>query len=293
MTTSDVIRFVPRLAAIAAGALGQAGCGDATPLPSYTKIDDMEGAAATIQWTGPSGTMPGTWFTATDCTQAGRIVPPPYAVDPNLWPYPELPAPHETVSGTVSTHAARLRTTAPLAGIWGASIGFGFATTLGAEPQIPGYSTDSAGHCVDPPNDYPNRLVDLTAYAGVTFWARAESPGGRNVRVQFNDVNTDPRGGVCQDQDSTASTYCYNGFGVRLELTDTFRQYTVDFAGFTQRAGWGYHPPDGLDLSRVFTLSFEMDLPDCSASATTMCPGSGAPTLSFDVWIDDLYFVNK
>ena len=39
-------------------------------------------------------------------------------------------------------------------------------------------------------------------------------------------------------------------------------------------------------------MAFEMDLPGCTASATTMCAG-GAPALSFDIWIDDLYFVNK
>jgi len=111
------------------------------------------------------------------------------------------------------------------------------------------------------------------------------------LRVQVNDANTDPRGGICQELHSNASDYCYNGFGVPIALTDTFRQYTLDFSQFTQRAGWGYHPPAGIDWSHVYTMAFELDLPGCS-SATNMCPG-GAPTLSFDVWIDDVYLVNK
>ena len=141
-------------------------------------------------------------------------------------------------------------------------------------------------------NPYPNPPADLTAYAGVTFWARAESPGGRAMRVQVNDANTDPRGGICQEKVDTASDYCYNGFGVLVQLTDTFRQYTLDFSQFIQRPGWGYHPPGGIDWSRVFSMAFEMDLPGCSASPVSMCAG-GAPELSFDIWIDDLYFVNK
>jgi hypothetical protein len=155
-----------------------------------------------------------------------------------------------------------------------------------------GVSTADADASVNPINVYTNLPVDLTAYAGVTFWARAESPGGRTVRVQINDINTDPRGGICQDGDMAAPDYCYNGFGVQLQLTDSFRQYTLEFSHFTQRSGWGYHPPSGADWSRVFTMAFEIDLPTCSASAVTMCAG-GAPTLSFDIWIDDLYFVNK
>jgi hypothetical protein len=293
MTSAGVIRSIPWLGALVAGVLAQPGCGgDARPSPSYTKIDDMEGPGNLIQWTPPPGTMPAAWFTTTACAQLDRISPPPNAVDPNGWSYAELPAPHETLSGTVSKHAARLRTTSPLAGIWGAIVGFPFATALGAEPPQAGVVTDDTGACVDPVNDYPNLPVDLSAYAGVTFWARAESPGGRDMRVQVNDANTDPRGGVCQEADRTASDYCYNGFGAQIELTDTFRQYTLDFSTLTQRGGWGYRPPGGIDWSRVFTVDFEMDLPSCSASAGTMCPG-GTPTLSFDIWLDDIYFLNR
>ena len=77
-----------------------------------------------------------------------------------------------------------------------------------------------------------------------------------------------------------------------MQLTDELRQYTLDFSQFIQRGGWGYHPPGGIDWSRVYTMVFEMDLPSCTDSAATMCAG-GAPELSFDIWIDDIYFVNK
>ena len=239
------------------------------------------------------GATAGGWFTATDCAQYDRISPPPWEIESDGWSYAALPEPHETMPGTLSMHATRLRTTTPLVGIWGANVGFAFAGPPDPDAAVPPQpGVDDAGACVNAENTYPDPPADLTAYAGVTFWARAESPGGRAMRVQVNDANTDPRGGICQEKVNTASDYCYNGFGVLVQLTDTFRQYTLDFSKFTQRGGWGYHPPAGIDWSRVFTMAFEMDLPSCTASSGAMCAG-GPPELSFDIWIDDLYFVNK
>jgi hypothetical protein len=297
MTAADVIRSVAWLAALA-GVLADTGCGggDANPRLTFTKIADMEGTGSLIEWVPPPGATAGAWFTATDCAQHDRIDPPFAPGGSETWSYAVLPTPQQTMPGIVSTHATRLRTTAPLVGIWGANVGVLFASPEvdgGAGPVDAGFPTNDAGACITPPNDYPNPPVDLTGYQGVTFWARAESPGGRAMRVQFNDVNTDPRGGMCQETDTSSSDdYCYNSFGVLIELTDTFRQYTLDFSKFTQKGGWGYHPPGGIDWSRVFELNFQMDLPSCTASASAMCPG-GAPELSFDIWIDDLYFVNK
>jgi len=263
------------------------------PAHTHTKIDDMEGSTNAIQWPPPPGATPGSWFTATACTQYDRISPPPGEITFGAWSYAALPEPRETMPGTISTHATRLRTTATLVGIWGALAGIAFAGPPDPDAAVtPEAGVDDAGHCVAPENTYPNPPGNLTAYAGITFWARAESPGGRALRVQVNDANTDPRGGVCQEKNDTASDYCYNGFGVPVQLTDAWRRYTLDFSQFEQRSGWGYHPPDGIDWSRVFTMSFEMDLPSCSSSGLTMCAG-GEPELSFDIWIDDLYFVNK
>jgi hypothetical protein len=301
MTGADGFRSSAWLAVLFAGALAAAGCGGGSPSPSYTKIDDMEGATNALEWIPSPAAGPGVWSTATDCTQADRIFPPPHTITDLS--YALLPAPHETMSGTVSTHAARFRTTSPLVDIWGANMSIGFTGETGdggAGPGDAGASTDDAGAPGDDAGactnvsalDFPAPTADLTAFAGVTFWARAESPGGRLMRVQVVDVNTDPRGGICQDSVSAASDYCYNGFGVEVELTDTFRQYTLDFSRFAQQGGWGYHPPSGIDWSRVYLMNFEMDLPSCTTSPTSMCAG-GAPALSFDIWIDDLYFVNK
>ncbi|HMF40250.1 MAG TPA: hypothetical protein VKQ32_06130 [Polyangia bacterium] len=297
MIRPAAVRWSWCLAALFAGGVFQVGCGGART-STYTKIDDMEGPGPFIEWTAGPGTTQGFWYTATDCSEDHRISPPPDWVDASGWSYAALPAPQETMPGTMSTHAVRFRTTSPLVGIWGANVGFDFANPASdggvvVGPSDAGASINDAGACAPPPlTDYPIPTADLTAYAGVTFWARAESPGGSVMRVHVLDVNTDPRGGICNGQDTNAPDYCFNGFGVDLQLTETFRQYTLDFSQFTQRGGWGYHPPAGNDWSRVYLMVFEMDLPSCAASATTMCAG-GAPSLSFDYWIDDVYFVNK
>jgi hypothetical protein len=296
MTAAAAGRSNPWLAALVAGALSQAGCGgDARPAPSYTKIDDMEGPGRFIPFAGPDGSLPGGWWAATDCSQADRISPPMTALDFNTWSSASLPTRHETLPGITSTQAVRFRTTSPIVGGWGAVVGLGFAEASNdggtAAPVDAGAPPGDLAGCMEAVRYYPNVPIDLTAYAGVTFWARAESPGSRLVRVQVNDVSTDPRGGICRGQDGSTSD-CYNAFGTVIELTETFRRYTLDFSLFKQKSAWGYHPPSGIDWTRIYSLAFELTLPNCVVSETVMCAGGG-PMLRFDIWIDDLYFVNK
>ncbi|HEY5090177.1 MAG TPA: hypothetical protein VIK30_09410, partial [Polyangia bacterium] len=79
-----------------------------------------------------------------------------------------------------------------------------------------------------------------------------------------------------------------------VALTATFKQYTIDFSDLKQNPSWGYHSESGvLDLQHVFDLNFEVDLPSCSSDGASMCAGGNMPAVSFDFWIDDLYFVNK
>ena len=39
-------------------------------------------------------------------------------------------------------------------------------------------------------------------------------------------------------------------------------------------------------------MAFDMDLPGCTGIDAVDVRG-GTPELSFDIWIDDIYFVNK
>jgi len=284
------------LLACAASCSGRTAPADGGASAGYTKIDDMEGSGRMVEWMPPSGLLPTVWYAATDCNEAGNIWPPPDAfVDgvftPAVWSHPTLPTPHETFPGIISTQAARLRTTSPLVDVWGANIAFAFAWMPGLVPEI---VPDAAGSdpAACPIVLGPQAAVDLSAYSGVTFWAKGDPAGLRAVKVMFLDGNTDPRGGICNHTDTNSPDFCYNGFSQTIALTDTFAQYTVDFASLQQDPAWGYRPRSGvLDVHHVYQLVFQVDVPVCYP--TQMCVGGSAPPVTFDFWIDDLYFVNK
>lgn len=290
------------VAGVAACSSGKSSSDSA--IGGYTKIDDMEGPGPFIQWTPPPGLTPGFWLSATDCTEATRIDPVLYVVDPYGWSYAALPVPHETFPGIVSAHAARLRTTSPLVGIWGANMGIDLAEfpPYDGGPMWPPPLGIDAGAPVDGQpcrqgtvRDFNGGTVDLSAYSGITFWAMADRTGTQRIRVQLQDRNTDPRGAVCSAMGTgtNADGDCYNGYARVLVLTDTLTRYSIDFSSLQQDPTWGYRPtPSGLDLQHVYQLIFQVDVPSCSVESNAKCAG-GAPSVTFDLWIDDLYFVNK
>src|ERR1019366_2729331 len=260
------VLLVPSLmACVAACSSGKASSAvsEAGPTPGtmYTKIDDMEGVSGFIEWTSQSGMTPGFWRTATDCTEGHRISPVFYFADPYGWSYAALPTPHETFPGIVSTHAARIRTTSPLVGIWGANMGFDFAELPpfdGGPIWPPLMGIDAGAPAAGQPcrqgttRDFNGGTVDLSAYSGITFWAMATMTGAKAVRVQLTDRNTDPRGGICNPVDPSNESNCYNGFLVEVAMTDSLTQYTIDFSSLQQDPSWGYRPdPDVLDLQHV------------------------------------------
>jgi len=280
---------------------GRPSAADGSAPVGYTKIDDMEGDGSALAWIPPSGLTAGSWYTATECGATGDIWPPPLmdnagVLTPSLWSYSALAAPHETFPGILSTQAARLRTTSPLMGVWGAVMGLELASQPGLTLELaPNGRVDGGspgvGEAACPQILVTEASVDLSAYSGVTFWAKGDLAGVRTVQVEFQDVHTDPRGGVCST-DFNSPDYCYNGFTTTIALTDTFSRYTIDFASLQQDPKWGYHPiPDVLDVQHVYQLQFQITTPRCYPNF--MCVGGAAPPVSFDFWIDDLYFVNR
>ena len=195
-----------------------AACSSGADPARYTKIDDMEveSESGSIQWPPPPGLVPGSWSSSTDCTQADRIFPPPWELNPNGWSYAALPTPQETFPGIVSTHAARLRTTSPLVGIWGANLNVEFAWPpeddggAGAPPPDPadaGAPSDAQA-CPQASVLLADNSVDLTAYSGVTFWAMADPTGAKSISVQLQDRNTDPQAGICNAANPTTDSDC-------------------------------------------------------------------------------------
>lgn len=268
---------------------GIVACSGVTAGATYTKIDDMEGTSGQTEWIPPAGN-PGAWTSYTD-TQCDHILPVP-AYAGGTWSYERVPVPYETFPGITSTAAARLRTTSPLINQFGAGIAFDFAdrapydagVSAGTPACIPFYQYTK---------DTPGVTVDLTAYKGISFWGMA-SPGSGTGRVYLViiDNQTDPRGGFCVP-DPTSTLACNDLSRFPIDLTSTFTQYTVDFSQLRRDVGWSYHAtPDVLDLEKVYSMRFQVENPGGSCPYPSVCAGQ-PPSLTFDIWIDDLYFVNK
>ena len=193
---------------------------------------------------------------------------PAWGVHQHSWlfdPHVSVPTPYETFRGITSTRAARVWTNQPLTITWGGS-GVEFAPHPDGGPDMIGFGLDA---------------VDLSKFSGITFWAMADQNlDTATLQVRIQDKNTFPAAGACLDSDGGTAN-CLDGFAATRDLTGTFKQYRIDFSELAQES-WGFHPtPDTLDLHQVYALVFQMNAPD------------GASSLSFDFWIDDLYFVNK
>ena len=113
----------------------------------------------------------------------------------------------------------------------------------------------------------PKGPYDASRYQGISFWARVGAGSATAVRLKVPDVQTDPEGHTCKE--------CFNDFGVDFQATETWTHYVVSFADLKQGAGWGDPRPPAIDLSRLYSLQWQV--------ATR-----GAP---FDLWIDDVRFV--
>lgn len=268
---------------------------------TYVHIDDMEDPGGVIDWrpdSGAEGTAPGQWDSEAG-TQCDDIRPLPRYLG-GTWEPAKLESPYETFSNRLSRHAARLYTTAPLVNTWGATLAFDFVKKLPLpphEPRDPEHPGDPAT-CTPPAGVLPDSwspalTVDLRAYRGVSFYARAvPEVGTAAIFVKLHDLNTDRRGEVC-DPTLGSDRECYNAFGKRVVLDAEFRRYTVLFDEFEQELGWGYRPPEAApDLEHVFSLVFQVRTPGGPCDPPNVCPG-GPPELSFDVWIDDLAFVER
>jgi len=111
------------------------------------------------------------------------------------------------------------------------------------------------------------------------------------VLVQFQDAQTDLRGGVC-DPTPNSKNACYNGFGALVTLGGTLERYELDFSELEQNPVWGYRPrPSVFDRAHVYGLVFQIDTPGGTCELPIVCLGESQ--LAFDVWIDDLYFVKR
>lgn len=110
---------------------------------------------------------------------------------------------------------------------------------------------------------------DASAYQGVTFWARIGGDAGA-ASVQFNvpDRNTSTPGGVC--------TGCGDYFSTpALTITPAWHQFVVYFNQLGEQ-GFGVPQAAALDVAHIYSCQFQL--------------AAGA---AFDIWVDDIYFIDK
>jgi hypothetical protein len=206
-------------------------------------IDDLEDNNGAIL---PVDGRSGGWWTAGDDTLGATIVPP--RSDLTGMEATPLAMPEGRCGSSFA-----MRVTGQGFTEWGAMLGLSLA-----------YGTQ--------PNGQPGAIAyDATGRQGVEFWARIGDTSTNQVRFAIGDSNSEPAGGVCQEDGAIGET-CYDSFGVYLTALDvTWRRYRIPFSGLVQR-DFGY-PAQGVALNALYTITFSFD--------------AGA---IFDFWVDDISF---
>jgi hypothetical protein len=163
-------------------------------------IDDFEDGDGFVALVG---TRNGNWSISTDGTD-GTITPS------------AQPPPAERILGGRCGSDYAMRVTGFGFTGWGAVLSAGFRYT-----------------------DQPDS-IDASTFRGLSFFARVGSDNDSPVRMQVQDSNTYPQGGMCKTESGSLAE-CYNGFGAEiLELDASWRKYSFDFSALTQREGWGF-----------------------------------------------------
>jgi hypothetical protein len=276
--------------------LGTLGCSDPDePSERLTRVDDMEHGDSQIPWRAPeadASALPGRWQSFADIS-CETLLPTPTSPDADRWTFADIP-PYTTFRDTRSTKAARLRTTAPLVNTWGAGMRFDITTfveSVAANTDVPGdLPCPTASRNLE---EWPAEPIDLRGFRGVTFFGKADpNAGATTVAVMLLDQNSDPRGGVC-DPGQGSRNECFNSFSASVELGPDFRRFTVDFSDLAQDPQWGYRPnPNVPDFAHVYGIAFQVFTPGGVCPIGVVCPGD-PPSLTFDIWIDDVHLVQR
>jgi hypothetical protein len=196
-------------------------------------IDDLEDKDPLIAAVGERN---GTWWLATDMT------------DGTVTPAGDQEAPPERILGGRCGSKYAMRVSGEGFKAWGASLVLNFR--LDADALAP---------------------IDASAFRGVMMWARVGESNTSPVRVQFQDGNTYPEGGVC-NPDPDASDGCFNGYGSALVPVSTeWQLYKFEFSRMGQR-DFGLRG-NGLDLTTLYAIEI----------------GVVQETV-FDFWVDDVWF---
>jgi hypothetical protein len=135
---------------------------------------------------------------------------------------------------------------------------------------------------------------DISHYKAITFWGMTTTPdptaGSMQVKVQFPDTDTDPRGEICNGGGGNTSM-CYNSYAAYLNFTTSWQEFTVlldagnggvsPAGGIAIDGTWGYQQAQWLP-TQVYGINWQ--------AQRNIGPNAGPPLLT-DIWVDDVYFI--
>ena len=276
----------------ATASLTDAGCMNGDPNATYLLIDDMETTThGPIEFdTGIASPLSqGYWYNSgasySSATGADTSNPPQLS-----FVFSALPTPTNTLNCKASAHAARQ--TCTLNGLYDTcGVGFEFAQVPDGDAGVPATSnTGDAG----PPIPMLTVPFDISRYKAITFWGMTTTPdpttGTMQVKVQFPDTDTDPRGEVCNGGGGDTSK-CYNSYAAYLNFTTSWQEFTVlldagkggvpPAGGIAIDTTWGYQNAQWIP-TQVYGINWQ--------AQRNIAPEAGPP-LKTEIWVDDVYFV--
>jgi hypothetical protein len=281
------------------------GCNAGIPNATYVLIDDMEttthGPIEFDMGIRPPLT-PGYWYNSGAGYTADAGVGSDDTSNPpqRSFVFTALPTPTKTLNCTKdSAHAARQFCV--LNGLYDTcGVGFEFAQVpvgdAGVAPSGDAAVND-AGDAGDGGPSIPRVTVpfDISGYKAITFWGMTTTPdpatGSLQVKVQFPDTDTDPRGQVCNGGGGNTSQ-CYNSYATHFNFTTSWKEFTV----LLDAGDGGASPDGGIRLDPSFGYQDAKWLPtqiygiNWQAQKNTP-PGDAGPSLMADIWVDDVYFI--
>ncbi|HEY8924039.1 MAG TPA: carbohydrate binding domain-containing protein [Polyangia bacterium] len=218
-----------------ASGAGAVGCTDPEP-GVLDLVDDMEDGDALLLYRGGRSSV---WYTYHDKT-TGSLTPDE-GTTVTMEPIP---------GGRCGISNKAIRVTGSGWTDWGAGFGFDFHYDLGVSKEV---------------------AYDVSAYKGMTFWARIGEMSVNTVRFGIGDQWSRPDGGHCDLTLTSGATACYDTFGSSVTLTTSWQRFVLPFDHLQQR-GFGWPEPNGLETTTAMNVEFAIP------------PSSPV----FDIWIDDI-----
>jgi hypothetical protein len=267
-------------------ALADAECKPGNSNSGHVLIDDMETTThGPIEFTTgiASPLAPGYWYNS-GASYVGDAAADTSDPPQKSFVFSALPTPTKTLNCKTSTHAAHQSCT--LNGLYDTC---GVGLELAQKPD--GDTPVSPGDAGIPMTTIP---FDISHYKAITFWGMTTTPdsktGSMQVKVQFPDTDTDPRGQMCNGGGGNTSK-CYNSYAIYLDFTTGWQQFTV----LLDAGKDGVPPTGGIAIDKTWGYQGAQWLPDQVyginwQAQRNIAPDAGPP-LKTDIWVDDVYFV--